>query len=62
MLASEWSHGFEIDAVEALANAEQEHADHDERDEHRQGDADLDDERHALGAGGGEDEAVLQAT
>src|SRR6185369_7847306 len=49
-----------VDAVEALSDAEQEDADYDEGDQHRKCDADLHDQRHTLGAGGGEHEAVLQ--
>ena len=33
---------------------------HDEGDQHREGDADLDHQRHALGAGGRQDQAVLE--
>ena len=50
----------QLDAVEALANAEQEQADHDERDQHRERDADFDDQRHAARAGCREDQAVFQ--
>ena len=49
-----------VDRLEPLADAEQEHADHGQRDQHREGDRDLDHERHALGAGGGEDQPVLE--
>src|SRR5205814_7394894 len=48
-----------VHGLEALADAEEEDADHDQRHEDREGDADLDHKRHALGAGGGEDQAVL---
>ena len=50
---------LDVDGVEPLANAEQEDADDDEGDQDREGDADLDHQRHALGAGGGQDQAVL---
>ena len=48
-----------VHGIEALADAEQEDPDHDQRDQNREGDADLDDERHSLGAGRGEDQPVL---
>src|SRR5580698_7679720 len=48
-----------IDGVEAFADAEQEDSDHDECDEDGERDADLDDERHALGPSAGEDQPVL---
>src|SRR5580704_5032968 len=48
-----------VDGVEALADAEQEDADHDEGHENGERDADLDDERHAFGAGAGENQPVL---
>src|SRR3954470_4996436 len=50
---------MDVDRLEALADAEEEDADHDQRHEDREGDADLDHQRHALGAGRGEDQAVL---
>ena len=50
----------DIHGVEPFANAKQEDADDDEGDQDREGDADLDDQRHSLGARGGEDQPVLQ--
>ena len=50
----------DIDRVEPLADAEQEDADDDERDQHRERDADLHHQRHALRAGRGQVDAVLQ--
>src|SRR5579875_3493521 len=51
---------MQIHRVEAFADSEQENPDHDERDQDREGDADLDDERHALGARGGQHETVFE--
>ena len=48
-----------VDCVEPLADTEQEDADHDERDEDGERDADLDDQRHPFGRGRGQDETVL---
>src|SRR5258706_3528147 len=50
---------MDVDRLEALADAEQENADHDQRHQDREGDADLHHQRHALRAGGGEDQPVL---
>ena len=50
---------LEIDGVEAFADAEHEDREDEQRDQHREGDADLDHERHAARAGGGKDQAVL---
>src|SRR5215469_10948017 len=49
-----------IDAVEALADAEEEDADDDEGDKYRKGDADLDHERHALCARRSKHKPVLE--
>src|SRR5438046_742832 len=58
-LAAEAIERVHVDRIEALANAEQEDPDHDQRDENRKGDADLDHQRHAFGACRGEDQPVL---
>src|SRR4051795_4280469 len=50
---------MDVDRLEALADAEEEDADDDQRHEDREGDADLHHQRHALGARRGEDQAVL---
>ncbi len=42
--------------VELLADLEQEHAEDDHADQHVQGDAELDDHRHAVGGAGGREE------
>src|SRR6516162_1264436 len=50
----------DVDAVKALADAEQEDADHDERDQYGKRDADLDHQRHALGSSCRQHQAVFQ--
>src|SRR5258707_10193265 len=50
----------DINGIEAFADSEQEDADDDESDQDREGYADLDDERHALGAGGRQHQSVLK--
>src|SRR5581483_4326409 len=49
-----------IHRIEALANPEQEDADDDEGYQDREGDADFDDEWHALGSGGRQHQPVLE--
>src|SRR5450432_531628 len=39
----------EVEAVKLLADLEEEHPEHEHRDEHVEGDAELDDHRHAVG-------------
>src|SRR5450631_2647207 len=51
---------LDIDCVETLANTEQEDADDNEGDKHREGDRYFNHQRHSLGAGSCEDQAVLQ--
>src|SRR5271165_1094535 len=51
---------FEVEAVELLADLEEEHAEHEHRDQHIERDAHLDDHRHAVGgAHRAEEQAVL---
>src|SRR5918995_6328906 len=52
--------GLDIDAVEAFADTEYKHGKYKKRDEHRESDTDLDDERHAARAGGSENQAIFQ--
>src|SRR5688572_11851701 len=61
LVAPEPVQGAHVDGVEALADAEDEDPKDDEGDQHREGDRELDHERHALGPCGGEDEPVLEA-
>src|ERR1700730_11585231 len=49
-----------VDGIEAFADPEQEDADDDEGDQDREGYADLDDERHAFGAGRRQHQPVLE--
>jgi hypothetical protein len=50
----------DVEAVELVADLEEEHAEDDDADQHVEGDAQLDHHRHAVGgAGGGEEQAVL---
>src|SRR5208283_5802532 len=51
---------LDIDGVETFADAEEKNSDHDESDQDRECDADFDHERHALGAGRREYEAVFE--
>src|SRR5512135_482945 len=51
---------LEVEAVELLADLEEEHAEDQHADQHVERDAELDDHRHAVGrAGRGEEQAVL---
>src|SRR5437868_13161931 len=49
-----------IHGVEALADAKHEHAEHDEGDQDRERDRELDHQRHALGAGCREHKTILE--
>ena len=49
-----------VHGVEALADAKHEHTEHDEGDQDRERDQNLDHQRHAFGAGRGQHQAVFQ--
>src|SRR3954468_25058777 len=61
LVAPEAVERVHVDRVEALSDAEDEDAEDDEGDQDREGDRELDDQRHALGPGRGQDQAVLEA-
>src|SRR3954453_6805056 len=61
LVAPEAVERVHVDRVEALADAEDKDAEDDEGDQDREGERELDDQRHALGPGRGQDQAVLEA-
>ena len=60
LLSAETIHSLHVHGVEALADAEQEDTDDDKGDQHREGDTNLDHQRHPLGPGRREHQAVLE--
>ena len=60
LVAPESVQRLDVDRVESLADPEHEDPEHDERDQDREGDRQLDHERHAFRTRRCQDQAVLE--